>query len=81
MKSSDGVDDGSISPDRPLAGTVATARALTEDEEAGLRELIGTRLGHGFALRFVYVDEIPRLPSGKYEDFRSEITAPRAGAR
>ncbi len=73
MKSSDGVDDGSISPDRPLAGTVATARDLTEGEEAGLRELIGTRRGHGFALRFVYVDEISRLPSGKYEDFRSEI--------
>ena len=60
---------------------LATARELREDEEAGLRELIGTRLGHGFALRFVYVDEIPRLPSGKYEDFRSDVTAPRAGAR
>ncbi len=60
---------------------LATARELREDEEAGLRELIGTKLGHGFALRFVYVDEIPRSPSGKYEDFRSDVTAPRAGAR
>ncbi len=60
---------------------LATARELREDEEAGLRELIGTRLGHGFALRFVYVDEIPRSPSGKFEDFRSDVTAPRAGAR
>ncbi len=32
---------------------LATARQLREDEKAGLRELIGTRLGHGFALRFV----------------------------
>ena len=58
---------------------LVTARDLSEDEEAGLRELIGNRLGHGFRLRFVYVDEIPRLPSGKYEDFRSEVGA-RNGA-
>ncbi len=54
---------------------LATARDLREEEEEALRELIGRRLGPDFALRFVYVDEIPRLPSGKYEDFRSEVTA------
>ncbi len=60
---------------------LATARDLTEGEEAALRELIGRKLGPDFALRFVYVDEIPRLPSGKFEDFRSEVTPRRFGAR
>ena len=60
---------------------LATARDLREGEEAGLRELFGKKLGPDFALRFVYVDEIPRLPSGKFEDFRSEVTAGRLDAR
>ncbi|MFQ5620024.1 MAG: hypothetical protein ACE5FR_13760, partial [Rhodospirillales bacterium] len=57
------------------------ARDLTDGEKAALRTLIGTRLGPDFALRFVYVDEIPRLPGGKFEDFRSDVTVPSAGTR
>ena len=30
-------------------------------------------LGHPFNIRFTYVDEIPRDPNGKFEDFRSEV--------
>jgi hypothetical protein len=30
-------------------------------------------LGAPFRVRFVYVDSIPNLPSGKYEEFRCEL--------
>ena len=37
-------------------------------------------LGHRFAVTFRYVDHIPAGPTGKYEDFRSEVTrAPDGG--
>ena len=48
-------------------------RALTAAEEERLGNTVGKSLGHPFALRLVYVDEIPRSASGKYEDFTSMI--------
>ena len=48
-------------------------RPLTEDQEAALTGLYQKSLGHPFDLRFVYLDEIPRSASGKFEDFRSEL--------
>jgi phenylacetate-CoA ligase len=49
-------------------------RKLTAAEEAQVVALAHTHLGHAFAIRFVYVDAIPRLPSGKFQDFVCEIT-------
>ena len=49
------------------------ARLLTTAEEDRLSDAIRRALGHPFALTFVYVKEIPRAASGKFEDFVSEI--------
>lgn len=48
-------------------------RALTEEEESGIEAHLRERFGYPFAVRFAYLDEIPRSKSGKFEDFRSEI--------
>ena len=48
-------------------------RPLTGDEETALRDRINGRIGHAFAIDFVYPAEIPRGPGGKYEDFRCEL--------
>ena len=51
---------------------VAT-RGLTADEEDRLRDLINGRIGATFDIVFRYPDAIPRGPSGKYEEFRSDL--------
>ena len=48
-------------------------RPLTEEEEASLARLVRNDLGGQFRVRFAYVDAIPHLPSGKYEEFRCEL--------
>ena len=48
-------------------------RATAPDEEDRLKRVILKYLGHPFTLRLVYVDEIPRPASGKYEDFLSTM--------
>ena len=48
-------------------------RPLTAGEEDALRGKINARIGHAFEIGFVYPAEIPRGPSGKYEDFRCEL--------
>ena len=48
-------------------------RPLTGDEEARIADFLARSLRHPFACRFVTVDEIPRLASGKYEVFRCEV--------
>jgi phenylacetate-CoA ligase len=55
--------------------TLVVARPLTPAEEDALRKLILKNLGHQFTVSFVYREDIPRSASGKYEDFRSEVTA------
>ena len=52
---------------------LVVARPLTGDEEARIADFLARSLRHPFACRFVYVDEIPRLASGKYEVFRCEV--------
>ncbi len=47
-------------------------KTLSGDQEERLREALNRHLGHPFAYRFIYVDEIPRSASGKFEDFRIE---------
>ena len=48
-------------------------RPLEKHEEELLRGWIITALGHPFEVSFRYVDEIPRGPLGKFEDFRCEV--------
>ena len=48
-------------------------REVTKDEEARLRQLIVSRIGHPFRVEFSYHSHLPRSASGKYEDFRSDL--------
>jgi len=48
-------------------------RAMTEQEEAALGKLMQERLSPDVQLNFCSLDEIPRSPSGKYEDFICRI--------
>jgi phenylacetate-CoA ligase len=57
---------------------LAVTRALTAAEEDTVRGFLADGFGHAFDLDFVYVDEIPREPNGKYQDYRSEVTASQA---
>lgn len=46
---------------------------LTSEEEALITRLVREDLDQSFQVRLVYVDAIPRRPSGKIEEFRCEI--------
>ncbi|MBL4720935.1 MAG: phenylacetate--CoA ligase family protein [Alphaproteobacteria bacterium] len=48
-------------------------RPLSEEEASRMRNLIITALGQPFTLNLIPVDDIPRHPSGKFEDFMSEM--------
>ncbi len=50
---------------------LVVARTLRDEEEERLKSVILEYLGHPFTLNFIYVDEIPRSASGKYEAFMS----------
>lgn len=50
---------------RPVPFTLA--------EEATLREYLQKSLHYPFEIHFVYLDSIPRNPTGKFEDFVSEL--------
>jgi phenylacetate-CoA ligase len=50
-------------------------RELNAEEEARLRAGLVRRLGDGFNFRIAYVESVPRNIDGKFEDFRSELTA------
>lgn len=49
---------------------------LTAEEEGVARNYLQEMLGFPFKIAFTYVDEIPCGPSGKFEDFRSEVGLP-----
>ena len=53
---------------------LVVAKPLTKDQEAQLRSTLQERISHSLDFTFRQVDEIPRAPNGKYEDFRSELT-------
>jgi phenylacetate-CoA ligase len=53
---------------------LAVTEPLTDEQKNRLGHALGNKLGHPFAFTFTEVDEIPHAPSGKYEDFRSELT-------
>ena len=49
------------------------ARPFEGVEEAHMRKMILDALGQPFNLHLVHVDDIPRHPSGKFEDFISDV--------
>lgn len=54
---------------------VVAPRTLSPEESNQAKSFLQEMLGHPFEFTFVYVDEIPRGPGGKFEDFRSEVVA------
>jgi phenylacetate-CoA ligase len=56
-----------------VEGRLVVAAPLDAAVEEALRRHVLARLPSGFEVRFVYVDDIPRSPSGKFEDFVSEV--------
>lgn len=52
---------------------LAVAAPLDAAREEGLAARLAHALGHRFALDFIYVESIAADPSGKYEDFKSEV--------
>ncbi len=54
---------------------IVAERSLTTAEEEKVRGWFLKRSGHPFNVALTYHDEIPRGPSGKFEDFRSEVSA------
>ena len=52
---------------------VVPIRPFTAGEEQRISADVMARLGHPFRITFTYLDEIPRGPGGKFEDFRSEV--------
>ena len=57
---------------------VVAGRELTAAETGRMRDKFNEFVGHPFAIDVVYVDEIPRAPSGKFEEFWSEVAAGRS---
>jgi phenylacetate-CoA ligase len=55
---------------------LVTARPLTPEEEARLRDHILMKLALPFEIRFSYHHALPRSAGGKFEDFVSEVPAP-----
>lgn len=46
---------------------------LSEPEEVGIAAHLQRNFGHPFRFKFIYVDEIPREPGGKFQIFKSEL--------
>ena len=64
-----------LQPDlESLEFRLVVKRPLTREEEDRLRTLLVEYFDYPFEIRLIYVDEIERAPSGKFEDFRSNVT-------
>lgn len=48
-------------------------RPATPEDEAALARIIQDELGHPFEIEFVWLDELPTSPGGKFEEFVSEL--------
>lgn len=48
-------------------------KSLNEDQQVAVAALTQRNLGHPFPIRISQVDEIPRGPTGKFEDFVSKL--------
>jgi phenylacetate-CoA ligase len=56
-----------------VEGRLVSSRPLTTAEEEALRRHVLSRLPAGFEVRFSYCERIARSPTGKFEDFMSEL--------
>ena len=56
-----------------LEANLVVARPLTVQEENTIRAYLQRGLGYEFEVGFHYMDDIPRSPRGKFEEFRSEV--------
>lgn len=56
-------------------------RPLTEDDRAAVIAITKKRMGDAFDVTVAEVAAIERGPSGKYEEFKSEVVSPLPGAR
>ena len=52
---------------------VVATRPVTVEEEGRARKALGEALSDAFAFRFVYVDDLPRPPSGKFQAILSDL--------
>ncbi len=52
---------------------IVAQEQLSEEEQTAASDYLARALGHPFEFVFIHVDEIPRHPGGKFEDFRSEV--------
>jgi phenylacetate-CoA ligase len=52
-----------------------TCSPCESEEEAYIKNQLQKILNHSFQINITYVNEIPRNVSGKYEDFKSEISS------
>jgi len=57
-----------------IEANLVVTRPLTSEEEQTIRDYLQRGLGYTFAVRFKYVEDIPRSPRGKFEEFRSEVS-------
>ncbi len=47
---------------------------LSTEEETAIRVIVTQRIGRDIEVQLLYVDSISRSPTGKFEDFRSDIS-------
>ena len=52
---------------------LAVAAPLTNVKEWQIGRYLTEKFRHQFDYQFVYVDDIPRAPNGKFEEFKSEL--------
>ena len=52
---------------------VVPTRPFTPDDERRIADSVIRRLGHPFRITFSYLDEIPRGPGGKFEEFVARL--------
>jgi phenylacetate-CoA ligase len=55
---------------------IVSERPLTMDEQGQATEAVRAALGYPFNVAFVRVDDIPRGPTGKFEEFMSQLDEP-----
>ncbi|MBI0535687.1 phenylacetate--CoA ligase family protein [Roseomonas sp. KE2513] len=55
---------------------LVVARPLASEEEKALRHWVQEKFGPTFEITLVYLPDLPRTASGKFEDFRCEVVVP-----
>jgi hypothetical protein len=52
-----------------------TERELTLEEQARVTQLMQGHLGYAFEIFYTFLEDIPRGPNGKFEEFISLVDA------